>query len=253
MAHMTEPTEDILYPRAPIVEAVMELRFENVAASRLRKAADAIQAQYENRETDKLFEGNLNFEARSSSFKEISDRFRFSSWDQTDLLIMTSGAATWSRLAPYEGWQQFCGRIAEQLPKLHKSLGRPRPTRLGLRYINRIDVPVAADDVCYHENYLTFHIVTDDLLNPTDGFQWALTKKFPARDLAVNVQSGSVASELPRHSAVSFDIDVFTLVDVPNEVDDILEKLGDMRRLKNEIFEAGITDEARKLFNAADD
>ncbi|MDR7153279.1 uncharacterized protein (TIGR04255 family) [Sphingobium xenophagum] len=253
MAYMTEAKEDVLYPRAPIVEAVMELRFEDVAVSRLRNAADAIQAQYENRETDKLFEGNLNFEARSSSFKEISDRFRFSSWDQTDLLILTSQAAIWSRLAPYEGWAQFCGRIAEQLPKIYKNLGRPKLTRLGLRYINRIDVPLGADNVGYHENYLTFRIVADDILDPTDGFQWALTKKFPAQDLAVNVQSANVVSELPRHSAVSFDIDVFTLVDVPNQVDDILEKLGDMRRLKNEIFETGITDEARKLFNAADD
>lgn len=247
---MLEDSSDFVYPRAPIVEAVMELRFSEVAASKVRKTADILRSKYDNYDEEDVLEGNLDFVTRSASFKERSQSFKLSSADQAESLNISPTNAVWVRLAPYEGWSNFCGRISDQLPKVLKLLGAPRISRIGLRFVNRIDFPIL-DELGYPENYLSFRIETGELLDPHNGFGWVLKKVFLDRKMAATVQSATIPSELPRHGAITFDIDISVEVDTPWKSEEILERLVEMRKLKNEIFEAGITDKARELFNAA--
>lgn len=242
-----DPTE-ILYPRAPILEAVVEIRFPEVSPQKVRKVAGSLKSRYAEQTEEILLEGSLDFASKAANFKELTPKFRLTSSDQTDAFHVTVGNIVWLRLAPYEGWDAFHSRIAQELPKVLKALGDPKTNRIGLRYINRIDFPMR-DGLGYHEDYLSFRIFAGDILEPHNGFRWVIQKDFPDHDLSAIVQSGTQDPELPKYGAVNFDIDVYKVIDLPKKSDSILECLCHMRRLKNEIFEAGITDKARELFN----
>lgn len=245
---MAPGTAEILYPRSPILEAVIELRYSEVSGERVIKAGAALQARYNARVDELLVEGNLDFATKTSKFRDVTPKVSLSSSDQTDSFNVTANNAVWSRLAPYEGWQPFFGRVAEEMPKVLKALGHPKLTRIGLRYVNRIDIPIR-DNLGHHEEYLSYRIDAGEMLEPHDGFKWALQKEFPARGMGAVVRSSTEVGEIPDVGAVMFDIDISIMVDVPSKSDDILNRLSDMRVLKNEIFEAGITDKARELFN----
>lgn len=249
---MLDDHDDMNYARPPITEAVLELRFGDVGAQKVRKAGAAMKSRYENSVEDMLTEGKLDFNTRTSTFRDVSPRFVLSSDDQTDGFSITGTNAVWVRRAPYEGWGPFYARVEHQLPRVLKALGYPKITRMGLRFVNRIDFPVR-DGLGYHEDYLTFNIDGGPLLEPHNGYKWILQKDFPELHMAALVQSATVEPELPNHLSILFDIDVYATVDAPSKSDDILSALCNMRKLKNKIFEAGVTDEARKLFNAAND
>lgn len=240
--------DEILYPRAPIVEAVIELRFANVSAQKVAKAAHSIRSRYADQSEESLVEGSMDFVSRTATFKDVTTKIKLTSRDQTDAAHFSIENAVWVRLAPYEGWAQLFERVQIELPKVLKALGFPMITRIGLRYVNRIDVPVK-DGVGFPEDYLSYRIVSNDLLDPQNGFKWSLKKDFAERNMSALVQSATVGGEIPNVGGVIFDIDVSVSVDVPSKSPDILNRLCEMRQLKNEIFEGGITDKARELFN----
>ncbi|MBL9065485.1 MAG: TIGR04255 family protein [Sphingopyxis sp.] len=245
---MTSGSDEILYPRSPILEAVVELRFADIAAPKVLKAASVMKSRYKDRTEELLVEGSLNFEAKSSSFKNLGRKVKLSSSDQTDALHIAERNAVWVRLAPYEGWSAFSARLEYELPKVLKALGDPKITRIGMRYVNRIDFPVR-DELGYHEDYLSYRLLGGKILEPHDGYKWTLEKHFPDQGLSAVVQSSTARGEIPDFAAIIFDIDVSVSKDVPSKSDDILSRLCEMRLLKNKIFEEGITDKARELFN----
>lgn len=245
---MASITEEAFYPRAPILEAVVELRFPTVPMANARKAVSSVKTQYDSYTEEMQVEGKLDFQSKSASFKELGPKLKCASSDQTNGYVVTTEAVVWYRLAPYDGWPSFYRRIAQEMPKVLKALGNPEITRIGTRYVNRIDFPIR-DELAYHEDYLKFRIDGGQMLDVHNGFQWTVQKTFPDLGLNATIQSGTAQSEIPGHSAVFFDIDVYRQLEVPRKSDDILICLDVMRLLKNDIFEAGITDEARNLFN----
>jgi uncharacterized protein (TIGR04255 family) len=48
--------------------------------------------------------------------------------------------------------------------------------------------------------------------------------------------------------SVVLDIDVFRAIDVPSSEDEIWSLMEHLRTIKNQLFEASITDKARELF-----
>ena len=58
----------------------------------------------------------------------------------------------------------------------------------------------------------------------------------------------SVPPELPATNAFLLDIDVSEETDLPINFEQLVEKLEQMRNLKNDVFEASITSLARKSF-----
>lgn len=245
---MTIGLDEFPYPRAPILEAVFELRFSEVSLQKTSKAVREVRSRYDNQSDETIVEGNLDFQTKSAVFKDLGIRTKLSSSDQTDALHISGSNLVWLRLAPYEGWKPFYERIERELPKVLKALGHPTISRIGLRYVNRIDVP-SIDGICYPEHYLSYRIVAGDILEPHDGFMWKIQKYFRDRNLKALVQSGMVNGELPQTAGVTFDIDISVPTDVPSQDRDILSKLCEMRQLKNEIFEGGITAKAREVFN----
>lgn len=236
------------YAFPPIVEVIFEVRIAGEAsAAKIKKAADWLGGRYRNTVEEHQVEAKLHFANRSAEFTEKPSIYRLTNEDQTEELALSVSSCAWVRRAPYEGWEPFYDRISSELPNLMKAIAPVRIERLGLRYINRIDVPMI-DQIARYEDYLNFRIHTDDMLEPNVGFQWAIKKEYPNERLSANVQSSLVQPEILGTIAFAFDIDVMTEAAVPQTEREILAVLPTMRAIKNAIFEAGITERARKLY-----
>ena len=241
------------YSSPPIFECVMELRFRDTPRSKFaEKAARRIEGYYDHSHTDRL----VNFEVtvvegsvRTSS-TEPSPFIKLSSSDQTDACTLSTDKIYWTRLAPYKGWNEFIGRIERDLAALSRDVGQRTLSRIGLRYRNRIDVPIEQPtQICRYEDFLEVKINLPDLLDPTSGFEWRISKEFPNLGLAAVVMSGVMQPVIPLMGAFLLDIDVFAQIDGALDRTHISETLVKMRNLKNEIFENSITDVARGSFS----
>ena len=237
------------YPRAPITQAVFEIRFsENIPEDRQQHVSGKIRTRYANLTAEEQYEGTLDFQLQSSAFRRVGPLLRHTTSDLTDGLVIGANTVVWHRLAPYMGWKPLIERIAPELKIVLKALSGRSVARLGLRYVNRIDVPPSSDGLVHFEDYLNYKVDSGSILEPCLSYSWAV-RGFSAEDqLSALVQSSTIDPEIPGLNAFTFDIDICSETDVPQSSDAILDKLERMRFYKNAIFEAGITDKARELY-----
>ena len=240
------------YPSPPIFECVMELRFRDAShADFAEKAARKISDSYDHSHTEHL----VNFEVLivnggvKTNGSKPTPVIKLTSNDQTDACTVLNDKVYWSRLAPYKGWDEFAGRIQRDLTAMKRVVGQRSLERVGLRYRNRIDVPVEQPtQICRYENYLRVKIDLPSLLDPSNGFEWRVKKEFPALGLTAYIMSGVMEPVLPMMGAFLLDIDISAQVDETVNRADIVGTLVKMRDLKNDIFERSITDVARESF-----
>ena len=76
-----------------------------------------------------------------------------------------------SRLAPYTGWDDFFARTVRAWEVWRKSAGHTVLSRIGVRYVNRIDVPVANTALVRPEDVLNvFPKSPEDLGAPLSAY-----------------------------------------------------------------------------------
>lgn len=242
---------DQKYPAPPIFDAIVELRLlRPLNAVDLQRVCAAFTKGYENHEVTNEVQVEVRIEQNSAQTK-LSDPapvHQFSNADQTNLARVDAKKLHWSRLAPYEGWLAFRSRIFTELARLPKKIGLPSLERIGVRYRNRIDVPSDDAKTFRYEDYLSVNLNLPKILDMNRGYQWTVTKLFPEEDLAATVSSTIQPSPIPNSLGVLLDIDVFCDSNQPTNIETLSRKLEQMREKKNEIFEACITDKARKAF-----
>jgi uncharacterized protein (TIGR04255 family) len=239
------------YPAAPIFDAVIELRFKKpLSAIEIASVVRALKPGYEKHEQTGEVEVMVRIEGErvEPSISDPRPVHIFSNADQNDFCRLERGKLHWSRMPPYDCWETLQARMTRDLTKLPKKLGFRPLERVGVRFQNRIDVPLEVGPVTYYEKYLSVNISLPALLDPHNSYMWTVVKSFEEKQLGARVASGIVEPVLPNTMAVSLDIDVFALVDLPSTIDDLFSLLAKMRTLKNDIFEACITDEARASF-----
>jgi uncharacterized protein (TIGR04255 family) len=171
--------------------------------------------------------------------------FRFRSPDGKQLASFARSGFSFSRLQPYQNWEQLFGE-ATRLWRIHVEVAKPLEVqRIGLRFINRIEMQ-QGDLHC--EDYIKLHPEPTEALGlPFVGFFHQDTLNVPGHPLVINVirtiQPPLSPSDGP---AVILDIDVFTTESLRQE--DLAQRLHEMRWLKNKVFYGNITDKALNTF-----
>ncbi|MCA3722216.1 TIGR04255 family protein [Phenylobacterium sp.] len=239
------------YPAPPIIDAIVELRFKAPLHRREHdRAVKALKPCYdihkEMTEVDvqlKVENGKIEAQPGKSKIVHV-----LSNNDQNDFCRVEESKFHWSRLPPYEGWPRFETRVIRDVQNIRRKIRFPNLERVGVRYRNRIDVPEDSRGVFSYEEYLSVNINLPNLLNPHDGYQWKIDKHFAKKEISATVISGIIPSEIPGTIAVLLDIDVYVVDNLPADEDNLSKKIGLMRALKNEIFEACVTDKARESF-----
>jgi len=235
------------YTKPPITEAVIEFRLKGtVSRATIEKARKAIGRSYTREE--ELKEIKLQFEPGTEK-TQVESAFggkRIYSEDGTDIVWVRPQGLIISRLAPYCGWDAFRTKAHTVWTKWRKIIGTQELERQGLRYINRIDIPVPESGKLRIEDYLR---LTPSYPDPDQVFHsYTIQSQVPIGDFRLTINTGSAPPALIGHISYLLDLDVGTDEPPPISEEKQWELLDRMREHKNEVFESYVTDKTRELF-----
>jgi uncharacterized protein (TIGR04255 family) len=187
-------------------------------------------------------------EADTTVHKLETDHRR-SSDDQTQIMILWPSLFVFSQLAPYPGWDAFFERFSRDWTLWKKVVGYRKISRVGVRYINRIDIPIIGN-ITHYEEVLKIYPEIPDELGPVLAYGIQTQLPYPEINGRITINSASVPSPLLNTSSFVFDQDIYTEINIPQTDDGLYKLLNQIHVKKNAVFEACITDRARELFNA---
>jgi uncharacterized protein (TIGR04255 family) len=243
-----------LYNRAPITEAVIEINFTNpLGEELLASASKKFKSNYQNHQSVQSLDVAVQIDANQldTPKTEIDKKLghRLCSADMTELIVLWPTSFVISQLAPYPGWDVFFERFVRDWTTWKRNVDFKQVSRLGVRYINRIDIPMPKDGKPLEfEAYLNVYPKLPDLLGPVNAY--AVQAGFPIDDIRCQLTLNSAVVPAPILDHVSFlmDQDIAREIDPPQSDEAIYALLNKIRVKKNEVFESCISNLARKLF-----
>jgi uncharacterized protein (TIGR04255 family) len=147
------------YKRPPITEAVIGVQFAApVPADDLRKVSNRFKAHYPgDQEVKTLGVHVVNLPGGMPPVTNVQETVghRRASNDATEIILFMPDTLIVSQLAPYPGWESFFSRFVRDWKLWKREIAFLKINRLGVRYINRIDLPITEDYV-EQEEYLKY-------------------------------------------------------------------------------------------------
>lgn len=254
--NIAEPFQHLA--RAPIVEAVIDIRARPAVVleeARLKPQLEAKLGSYQFLDSMQhiQIQQEVNLQGDAPVSPVIRHQLgwkglRFQSSDKKHIAQFNRDGFVFSRLEPYESWEQLYEE-GMRLWYVYVELVQPVEVhRIGLRYINRIQLP---PDELRVEDYLEPAPMPPKGLDvPFYGFMHQDTLAIPGHPYAINVIRTIQPPGAPgvQGLALILDIDAFTTQGF--ELDEALleQRLLEMRWLKNKVFFGSITPKSLKLF-----
>jgi uncharacterized protein (TIGR04255 family) len=235
------------YRNPPIVEAVFEVQFlETLSARDLERLRERFAHQYPKIDQQNQVDVELKPDG-SANTKAVPIGFRMTSSDAVDIVVLQHQRFGTSRTAPYEGWDKFIDTVKTNYDELIKVAGRRTLTRIASRYINRLDIPTEEVEGVDMLEFLRFGVAMPDQMSKSIG-PFSVAANFAVGEVKVLAQCAVIAPQLLNHLSLLFDIDTFVDKDIRPHKDAIWEVAERLHKVKNDVFEAGITDRLRERF-----
>jgi len=242
----------VQYERAPITEALIDIRVESAsgpALSALESLHEEIRSQYPVKSKRVYVQGQLSAgeEVGGAATQKLMG-FSFSSSDGSQIFQARMDGFTFSRLRPYGNWNELRDE-ARRLWRVYRTCAKAaRISRVAVRYINQIDIPVPQID--YKEYFRTSPEVSPDLPQGLSGFFMQL--QFPQEDIGgiLVLTQTAVPPPVPSMTSVILDLDVLKENVKFRSDEEVWILLETLRDRKNKFFEGCITDKTRRLFGA---
>lgn len=243
---------DFQYKRAPITEAVIEIRLEDSLPEKVvEKIHNRLKKNYVL--SERITSVGIMIDPRKKEIEKTPDEFevyKLSSVDHADIVQIKPNAMVCSRLAPYDGWANFELRARGNWEVWRKITKHIKIKRIGVRYINRIDIPFRKGDKLDVEDYLTVvpKYPEPHLLTSFTNYTMQIVGPFSVEGFYFIINTNVVKSPLIDHFSIVLDLDLLTQGDIPQRNDKVWKMINRMREFKNNAFEMCITDKARELF-----
>ncbi len=195
------------------------------------------------------FDGDA--EKASSESKRAKAGKRFDSSDKLHVLQCRTNGLTFSRLAPYEDWDQ----IRQETQKHWETYagvigGHARVTRIAVRYINAMAFPLPMTN--FSDYLVTGPTIPTRLPQLVAGFLQRVVLIDSDHGNFANVTQAldeSGPTPAPGSVPVLLDIEAFRQVNLAiSDTANIFEGLGQLRDFKNRIFFEYLTEKAVELF-----
>ncbi len=242
-------------PRAPIVEAIIEIRARADGAweeAVVRTHFEPKLSGYAYLDTQRLFEHEVKMQVGQPPEQTVKDLglkgVRFQSTDKLHIVQLNRDGFAFSRLQPYANWDQL-SKEAMRLWHIYLEFARPTEVqRIGVRFINRIQLSSGQVDL---DDYIKPGPQLPRALDvPFAGFMHYDTLAIPGYSYSVNVIKTIQVSPQPQTegAALLLDIDVFTTQPFELYVGMVERRLPEMRWLKNKVFFGSVTDQILKTF-----
>jgi uncharacterized protein (TIGR04255 family) len=241
------------YARAPIAEAVIDLNVsfgEVPSIEKIEQFARQFKTDFPQMQRINALsmavghDGQNGAISSNTSSSPLGVRMTNAKGDRV-LQIRRQGFS-YSHLQPYSEWETFSG---DMKPLWERYVGEFAPTavtRLAVRYINRITVPQGVN----LDDYLN---VTPRLLGSVcpevEGYflQLVLPQPDLGEEWKAIINTGLEAAPSPDVMSVLLDIDLFCASTAGVKDSEVWPILNQLRQRKNDIFEAAITDEVRRM------
>lgn len=241
-----------MYDNPPITESVIGISFkESIDQKNLDKLKSKLLKHYNNHQSIDNINLKVDVGDGENTFTKTDVNkekgYKLSNSDLTELVIIFPKYFAISQLAPYPGWGGFFNRFKRDWEVLKRHLGYVPIKRIGVRYINRIDVPLDTGDVKL-EGYLNIYPLVTNKFGPLTGYSVQTSIFMEDLECDVTINSGAIPAPILGHSSFIIDQDIAKSIDAPQNNEDIYALLGHIRNRKNEIFESCITDRSRALF-----
>lgn len=239
------------YPKAPITEAIIEIRGTVQSATSVASLLDlqrGEEARYPNRHDRVQFSGEFSLGAViGTSTQQTQNGYIFSSDDGRQVVQASLEGFAFSRTRPYESWEPFRDEARRLWARYRAVTGTAEVVRVAVRYINRIDLPLPLGD--FAEYLRTVPEVSPDLPQGLSGYLMQL--QMPLDEFGSTLVLNQAL--LPRNESsvvpILLDIDVFRIVNKTIDDDELWEMLEELHSQEGNAFEACLTDKARELFS----
>lgn len=243
------------YKKSPITEALIDIKVDPVMPrskiDNIRTFHDQIKDYFPKSKDRRMFEAKLSFQKDGGTNTEHVDHgvdgVQFWSADEKEVVQYRLDGYTFSRLQPYQSWEEHFPIAIKYWKKYLDTLRPMAVKRIAVRYINQIDIPQTRVNL---EEYL------ENSPSPAKGLPQDLDQ-FLTRLIINNgdgVKAGITQTMQPSPSLnsirVLLDIDVFLDLSIQsNKTGEIQEKLENMHLFAEEIFEKTLTNKTKELFD----
>jgi uncharacterized protein (TIGR04255 family) len=150
-------------------------------------------------------------------------------------------------LPPYEGWESLEARLFEAVGKLEEFASPPsgRFTAIGLRYINRVEIPESSVDFA---DWLTVAFVLPPGLPQTmAGFLDRVDAVYPDGLTRISFTWASTEAP-PGSSAFVLDLDLTRADETGMSLEEAKSVIADLKFKEGQAFEGLLKDSLRKVF-----
>jgi uncharacterized protein (TIGR04255 family) len=245
-----------IYRVPPLVEAVCELGFDSEQDWDWTIPGllyERIQAEFPAKEQRNVLE--VQFEARpgddvKQNVKGGIARMRFLRSDGSALVQVGPNMLSISHLRPYRDWPTFRD-IIDRVLEHYRAVADPEQiTKVGLRYINRLEIPEASFQI---EDYLTAVPVVPDPV-PQEFGPFSMQVLIPLRDIDAGmlIRTGSI-EPVGGKTALLLDMDVITRPGAALDFGGLGDWMDKAHTAIEATFEACLGPRARELFDEVTD
>jgi len=231
--------------RAPIVEGLLDIQFEPLAAERLPEleAFQALIPEYKEKHPKVTFAGQilLGTQGIANVGQSSTIGYLFRDNDRNRVAQVRLNGFTLSFLQPYTHFAELESEAKRLWGLFQAYVHQPTITRLALRYINRLELPLPFDD--FSEYILTYPEIAPKI--PQKLYQFEMRAMLPDGDSDRVATVTEVCEPSPLGAPninVVLDIDVSKSVTEPFEEAQIWQIVEALRDFKNRIFFGTVTE-----------
>lgn len=241
------------YKFPPIVEAVCEFQFEPDSPWDLTMPG-LIYAEVKDEFLKRKQVNVLSLAIGPASVQQQLqpiERIQFLTEDEKSLIQVGPKLLSINRLAPYTSWEDFLPFIKKGL-EAYKAVVNPKSIhRIGLRYINRIEIDADNTEL---KDYFEFRPFVGKNL-PQDYGVFIVGIQAPyedSRDI-LKLELTSAASEEPNKVAFVLDLDYFLVRPGAVSFDDVFDWVDRAHIHIEDVFKASITEKLKQKFRGAEE
>jgi uncharacterized protein (TIGR04255 family) len=234
-----------VYAKPPIIEALIHIGIqppEGRSFAVTESVYQYIREDYPERE--EIQRAQIKFDQGLMEPLQAKVGYRYVTIDKKQILQAQIDSFTFSRLAPYTSWEDLKNEAQRLWIFYQESIAPLAVTRLAVRYINKLDLPLPIRD--FRDYLRTYPEVSSDMPIGLEGYLMQLQMPCPEQQALVTLSQTLLPLSTPDFISIQLDIEVTSSQIVSEDEDSwaILEKL---RTIKNEMFEACITNRTREL------
>jgi uncharacterized protein (TIGR04255 family) len=244
----------VAWPRlgnAPITEALLDIRVELPAGTSLAALTgfhDLVRDRYPQREERRLDQIEVRMDPAGTQVSQTAAATGY-------LMRALSGEKavqarldgfTFNKLRPYESWELFRDEGRELWEKYVGVAFPSRVTRLGLRFINRLELPLPLKS--FAEFIRTIPEVAPSVPQELSELFMRLVIPKPEIGAAVIIHEALANPTDPDRIPLILDLDAFAMVAIDPNSNELWDRLEQLREFKNQVFFGSLTDRCLEMY-----